>query len=108
MVLCYFCEISVLTILISRIAAHSSRSNLLVTRFHFVYVQSVELTEKAVDFLKGVFVDFDTDMVSMDKMTKSGLKIHSLLNGLRTAYYRILRTTVILSWYCFPKVLHSA
>lgn len=49
-------------------------------------VQSVELTEKALDFLKGVFVDFDSDVVSMDKMTESALKVHSLWNCLQNAY----------------------
>ena len=45
---------------------------------YFVRVQSVELTEKAVEFLKGVFVDFDSDAVSLDKMTESVLIVHSL------------------------------
>ena len=49
---------------------YSAQSILSLTHFYSVSMQSVELTEKALDFLKRMFDAFDSDGVSIDKITE--------------------------------------
>lgn len=52
--------------------------------FYSISMQSVELTEKALDFLKRMFDAFDSDGVSIDKIIEYALRYYPLLDYLKS------------------------
>lgn len=56
---------------------YSAPSKLPLTHFYSVSMQSVELTEKALDFLKRMFDAFDFDGVSIGKIAECVLRVSS-------------------------------
>lgn len=55
----------------------------------FLYVQSVELTNEAIEFLKGVFESFDSDRVSFFNCHS---RVFNCISGCLSTFLSIKRT----------------
>jgi hypothetical protein len=68
-------------------------------------MQSVELTEKALDFLKRLFSAFDSDGVRIDKSTVCALEVYSLLRCLKSNTLTISISAVFVRDVCISLTL---